>query len=135
MSLHHVALGAQDVDRVAKFYQTYFGLAELTRFWDENDALRSVWLSIPPGILMIERSTHVAPRVDKIGKGPFLLAFSVSEAERRALEAKLARDHFDVEDRTEFTSYTRDPEGNRVAFSHHPGINEAAENPPGPAGD
>lgn len=127
MTLHHVALGAQDVDRVAKFYQTYFGLRELTRHFDENGGLRSVWLAMPPAILMIERSNHEAPHVKKTGKGPFLLAFSVNPTERNALEERLERDHFTVEDRTAFTSYTRDPEGNRVAFSHHPGMSNESD--------
>lgn len=134
MTLHHVALGAQDVDRVAKFYQTYFGLRELTRHFDENERLRSVWLAMPPAILMIERSNHVSPHVEKLGKGPFLLAFSVDPTERSALEERLEGDHFTVEDRTAFTSYTRDPEGNRVAFSHHPGMPNRGDNEAGGLG-
>lgn len=122
MTLHHVALGAQDVDRVAKFYQTYFALRELTRHLDDRNELRSIWLAMPPGILMVERTLQTRPQVKGIGKGPFLLAFSVSPAERHNLERLLMQEGHAIEARTEFTSYTRDPEGNRVAFSHHPGV-------------
>lgn len=119
--LHHIALGANNVEEVAAFYCDVFGLTEVERHHDDDDALRSIWLDMHGTLLMVER-TDAAPRhVDGIGAGPFLLAFDVDgPSERRALEKRLERRGVAVEDRTRYTSYFRDPEGNRVAVSHYP---------------
>jgi catechol-2,3-dioxygenase len=117
--LHHVALGAQDVERVAAFYRDHLALAECARHHHEDGTLRSIWLDMGAAILMIEKTTEPPRRCD-IGAGPFLLAFRVVEADRARVEASLASAGVAVESRTAFTSYFRDPEGNRVAISHYP---------------
>jgi catechol 2,3-dioxygenase-like lactoylglutathione lyase family enzyme len=106
-ALHHVALGARDVERVAAWYRDALGLAETARHLHADGSLRSIWLDMGGPLLMIERSET---------PGPFLLAFRCDVGERAALEAALGA----VEARTAFTSYARDPEGGRVAVSHHP---------------
>ena len=55
-----------------------------------------------------------------VGAGLFLLALRATPSERRALEARLSAAGIAVESRTDFTSYFRDPEGNRFAISHYP---------------
>ena len=45
-ALHHLALGARDVERVASFYLDLFGLPELARHHDAAGELRSVWLGL-----------------------------------------------------------------------------------------
>jgi catechol-2,3-dioxygenase len=119
--LHHIALGAQDVERVAGFYRDVLGLAEQARHLRPDGTLRSVWLRLgSSSTLMVEYSPQARPHVDGVGPGLFLLAVRVTEAERARLEAALATAGAAVEQRTAFTSYARDPEGNRVAISHHP---------------
>ena len=118
--LHHVALGARDVARVARFYADAFGLDELTRHDDERGELRSIWLDMSGVVLMVERTEAVASRVEGVGPGPFLLAFTIDASERDALEARLAELGAPVEARTAHTSYFRDPEGHRVAVSDCP---------------
>jgi catechol 2,3-dioxygenase-like lactoylglutathione lyase family enzyme len=118
--LHHVALGARDVESVALFYRDVLGLPELTRHFDEAGALRAVWLDLLGTVLMIERTTARTPRVEGVGAGPFLLAFRVAPAQREALERALEAAGAPIETRTEHTSYARDPEGNRIAVSHYP---------------
>ncbi len=119
-ALHHIALGARDVERVASFYRDAFGLTELARHRDASGELRSIWLGAQGPVLMVER-TAVEPRqVEGVGAGPFLLAFQVTPGERTALEAALAAAGAAIESRTEHTSYARDPEGNRVAVSAYP---------------
>lgn len=119
--LHHIALGARDVEGVAAFYAEAFGLEELRRHDDEAGALRSIWLDLGGGlILMVERTDQGGRRVEGVGAGPFLLAIAIAPQERGALEAHLERLGAPVETRTAFTSYLRDPEGNRVAISHYP---------------
>lgn len=117
LALHHVALGASDVERVAAFYRDVFGLPERARHGDESGALRSVWLELGAALLMVERTDAAPCRIDRVGRGPFLIAFRVASEERGALEARLAAAGAPVEARTDWTSYARDPEGNRVAVS------------------
>ncbi|MFZ5892451.1 MAG: VOC family protein [Myxococcota bacterium] len=119
-SLHHVALGARDVERVAGFYRDLLGVPEERRHVLADGSLRSIWLRLGDALLMIEQTLEEPRHVDGIGSGPFLLALRVSPAERGQLESALQRAGFVIEARSEFTSYTRDPEGNRVAFSHYP---------------
>jgi catechol 2,3-dioxygenase-like lactoylglutathione lyase family enzyme len=118
--LHHVALGSADVERLAAFYRLTFGLVELQRFPTPEGGLRSIWLDLGGAVLMIERTDEPPRRVDGVGAGPFLLAFQVSPAERWQIESALERAGVPIESRTSFTSYTRDPDSNRIAFSHYP---------------
>ncbi len=115
-SLHHVALGARDVETVAAFYRDVFGLPEITRHRAGDGSLRSIWLDLGNAILMIERTQAPPRRVEGVGAGAFLLAFRVTRETRAALERALGA----IESRTEHTSYARDPEGNRVAISSYP---------------
>jgi catechol 2,3-dioxygenase-like lactoylglutathione lyase family enzyme len=119
-SIHHLAIGAADVDALARFYQDRLGLRESARH-DDKAGLRSVWLAAGDAILMIERATEPrdAPPPGQPG-GLFLVAFQVSPEERAALEKSLSEAGFPREDATAYTSYFRDPEGNRFALSHYP---------------
>jgi catechol 2,3-dioxygenase-like lactoylglutathione lyase family enzyme len=118
--LHHVALGARDVERVAAFYRDRLGLPEVVRHHGAGGALRSVWLDLGGPVLMIERTAAPLRLVNGVGSGPFLLALALTPAECEACEQSLAAVGILVESRTEHTRYFRDPEGNRVAVSSHP---------------
>lgn len=118
--LHHLALGARDVERVAGFYRDLLELPELARHVHPDGSLRSIWLELDGAVLMIEHTPRARERVEGVGPGLFLLALRVEPAARRRLEEKLEQHGFGVESRTEFSSYLRDPEHNRVAISHHP---------------
>jgi glyoxylase I family protein len=119
MQLHHIALGARDVERVTTFYRDLFELPELERHHDKGGRLRSVWLDLGGAILMVERTDEQRAAVEGVGAGPFLLAVRCRPDERAALEQRLEDAGHVIEDRTAATSYARDPEGNRVAFSHY----------------
>jgi catechol 2,3-dioxygenase-like lactoylglutathione lyase family enzyme len=120
--LHHVALGARDVEAVASFYRDLMGLRERARHRYEDGALRSVWLELGPQmVLMVEHTEQTRGRVEGVGAGAFLVAFAAgSEQEREELCARLENAGHPVESRTSFTCYLRDPEGNRVAVSIYP---------------
>lgn len=127
--LHHLAVGSRDVARLAEFYRELFELREEARHEDEQGKLRSIWLDLGGAWLMIEHSSEPPRSVHGVGSGPFLIALRVSPTERRGLERALeARGHA-IESRTAFTSYARDPDGNRVAFSHYPDSEESAHEP------
>jgi catechol 2,3-dioxygenase-like lactoylglutathione lyase family enzyme len=118
--LHHVAIGARDVEALARFYREVFELSEVRRFDYPDGSLRSIWLESGGVLLMIEASAEPT-RAAAGALGPFLLAFAVDPERRAHAERALTEAGSAVELRTEFTSYARDPEGNRVAVSHHPG--------------
>jgi len=118
--LHHLALGTRDVALLSRFYTDVLELREVTRHLHADGTLRSVWLDLGGPILMIEPTTESPRRVVGVGAGPFLIALAVSEAERRACEARLECNGCAIESRSEFTSYARDPDGNRIAISAYP---------------
>jgi hypothetical protein len=63
-------------------------------------------------------ATEAAPcSVFGVGSGLFLIALSVEPTLLPALEARLHEAGCEVESRTQWTSYARDPDGNRIALS------------------
>jgi glyoxylase I family protein len=118
--LHHLALGARDIERVAAFYRDLLGLPEVGRHHEPGGKLRSIWLELGGPVLMIELTGEPPRRVQGVGAGAFLLAVAAEPLERDALEQALTAAGVPVESRTEHTIYVRDPEGNRVAISSCP---------------
>ena len=119
--LHHLALGTGDVARLAHFYSDVLELREVTRHLHGDGSLRSVWLDLGGSLLMIEPSEEPSRKlVAGVGAGLFLIALAVLPEERAEFEARLERAGSPVESRTEFTSYARDPDGNRIALSAYP---------------
>ena len=118
--LHHLAVGSRDVERLARFYRDLLELREVTRHLHADGSLRSVWLDLGGALLMIE-STDEPPRsVVGVGAGPFLIAFRVERERRASMEQRLSEASVVIESRTEWTSYARDPDGNRIALSSYP---------------
>ncbi len=115
--VHHIALGARDVQNVATFYQSYFNVPEVRRHVYEDGRLRSVWLDCGGFVLMVEHVDAPDHEQPPMRPGLFLLAFAVNPSERESLERRLVDGGHAIESRTEKTSYTHDPERNRVAFS------------------
>lgn len=120
MKLHHLALGARDIERVAAFYRDLLGLREASRHHEPGGELRSIWLDLGGPVLMIEQTEEPARRVQGVGAGPFLLAMSANVRERDELERSLTNAGVPIDSRTAHTIYLRDPEGNRVAISSYP---------------
>jgi catechol 2,3-dioxygenase-like lactoylglutathione lyase family enzyme len=121
-SLHHVAVGTRDVEKLARFYCRLLATAEQRRHLDERGELRSIWLDLSGTLLMIERAApEAAPResLSGVGLGAFLLAFRADAAGRGTLEARAAELGAAVESRSAYTSYFRDPDGNRIAVSEY----------------
>jgi catechol 2,3-dioxygenase-like lactoylglutathione lyase family enzyme len=118
--LHHLALGTSQVEDLARFYRELFGLVETARRLSPDGGLHSIWLDLGGALLMIERTSSETRHVEGIGQGLFLIAFRVSPAERSRLESELERRGHAIESRTAYSSYSRDPDGNRIAISHYP---------------
>lgn len=124
--LHHLALGAVDPELLAQFYHQAFGLPIERTHHDKHGQVRSIWLSLAPGRLMIERvdahdvAHHQRPMTPpRPSQGLFLIAFDVAEADHDAYNTRLKELGCVQEDSTAFTSYWRDPEGHRIALSHY----------------
>ena len=113
--LHHLALGADDVESLAHFYSEVVGLPEVRRHHFDDGSLRSIWLRLGGGVLMVEPAEQARREVPHHSSGLFLLAFKMSADRRAVIESAL-----EPESRTEHTSYFRDPEGNRFAISDYP---------------
>lgn len=120
-SLHHVAVGTRDVEALATFYCRLLSTSEQRRQLDEQGRLRSIWLNLSGTLLMIERADAAATRapVGGVGLGAFLLAFRADPSGRTAFEARAAELGAAIETRSPYTSYLRDPDGNRIAVSEY----------------
>jgi glyoxylase I family protein len=120
--LHHLALQAADVERVARFYVEVLGLYELKRHLLPDQSVRSIWLSVSKGnpvpFLAIERSTENL-RKEPAG-GWSMVAFEIDVQARPHIEAALTAQGHDIVKQTEFTLYLKDPEQNLVGLSHYP---------------
>lgn len=120
---HHLAIQVRDVERTAAFYRDVLGLAELRRHLRPDGTLRSVWVGVSTGgfLALEEVSGEPEPGPFRHERpGLFLLALRIAPAERARAVEELARAGIPVEHETKWTVYFRDPEGNRVALSHHP---------------
>jgi len=119
-ALHHVALGAHDVERVAAFYRDLLGLAEVARHNTTDGALRSIWVQGAGVLLMIEQTVQLRDRVEGVGAGAFLLAFAMEPEQRTVERARLLEHGVLIESESAYSIYFRDPEQNRVALSSWP---------------
>ncbi len=121
---HHLAIQVRDLEGAAAFYREVLGLSELARHRREDGTLRSVWLSVDQagGFLALEEAA--GGQVEEAFRHPrlglLLVALRIAAADRRAIEAELARRGVKVVHQSRWTLYLRDPEGNRIALSHHP---------------
>jgi glyoxylase I family protein len=121
--VHHVALQVRELAPMVAFYCEVLGLSLLEEHLGKDGKPRSVWLGLPGAFLALE-TVQGAPAAPAGFRnevpGWFLLALRISATERERVRRELARARVPVEHETEWTLYVRDPEGNRVALSHHP---------------
>ncbi len=130
--LHHLALKTPNPRRLAAFYRDVLLLEEQVRHVDA-DGLRSVWLKLGDGILMIERAAGDETQPASDLSGWHLLALRIERNERDRWVERLASAGHRLRSSTSFTLYFLDPEGHRVALSHWP--LPAESEPPELSGD
>lgn len=122
LGFHHLAIQAHDVELVTRFYREVLGLPEQARHHRDDGSLRSVWLSLPDGFLAIEHAS--GPPEDRQFRSPrpglHLLALRIDAHQRAAFAEELALAGVELVHQTRWTLYFLDPEGNRIALSHHP---------------
>jgi glyoxylase I family protein len=122
---HHLAIQVRSLEETAAFYRRVLGLVEAQRHHRADGTLRSIWLEVPGtsgGFLALEETSAEPARDDfrTDRPGPLLLALRIGREERAAALAELERLGVPVVHQTRWTVYFRDPEGNRLALSHHP---------------
>jgi glyoxylase I family protein len=119
--LHHLAIQATDVNRVATFYRDVLGLREIQRFHFDDGSLRSVWLATLPEtglpFLAIER---LSEPLSKGTQGVSMLAFAIAATDRQRTVNRLVNAGHPLVRETPYTVYFNDPEGNLVGLSHYP---------------
>jgi catechol 2,3-dioxygenase-like lactoylglutathione lyase family enzyme len=122
-ALHHLAIQCADLAACERFYVQVLGLPVLRRWPAEEGGERSVWLGLGgDAFLALERAGQ-PPRPagwTSPEAGLHLVALRIQAGERAGWEARLAAAGVAVVQRTGWTLYLRDPEGNRVGLSHHP---------------
>lgn len=127
--INHIALGALDPVGLAGFYEGVLGLVRRHEARDER-GVRAVWLDLgASGVLMIERSSRSqtagvssAREADDVPAGPpppggFFFALNIKRESLAEHEARLAGAGVIILQRSDYTIYFRDPEGNRVGLS------------------
>lgn len=126
---HHLAIQVVDLPAMEAFYRSLFELPIVQRWPDGQGGERSIWLGLEGGFVALEKAPPGAalPTRGEFADGRvgfYVFALRIERSERAAWEERLAGAGVAVERRTAYSLFFRDPEGNRLAVSHHP---EAAE--------
>ena len=121
---HHVAVQVHALEDVASFYREVIGLPELERHHAPDGRLRSIWLDVGGGGFLALERVEAAPSPDPAFRdgrpGLFLVSLRIARVDRERIRSELERRGVSLVHETRWTLYVRDPEGNRVALSHHP---------------
>ncbi len=113
MRVHHIAVQVHDLARARAFYVDLLGLPELRR------QAHSIWVDAEGTVVMLERGgPSEEGRAARAGLKA--LAFSMEPGARELWRERLIAHGHPVEDETDYTLYTRDPDGTRVALSSYP---------------
>ena len=111
MHLHHLALRTSDVDRLAAFYRYVLGLPVV------HEAAERAWLDAGGVIVMVELRADGEPSISPGSMD--LVAFRVTDEERRAMAQRLRSLGIAKDGETAHTLYFRDPDGRRVGVSSY----------------
>lgn len=121
MKLHHIALVAQDVKKIADFYEL-LGFKRINEQQDES-GMRSIWLEMGEAILMIERADMAVlkPTAGFHDRTPgyHLIAFRIQRKEKDAWMTRLSDLRIPIVYFTDYTMYLMDPERNRIGLSFY----------------
>ncbi|BDA80918.1 hypothetical protein LPTSP3_g38480 [Leptospira kobayashii] len=108
--IHHIAIGTKSVRVLADFYKKIPDCMFLKEnLYPDSDRIRSVWFQISDTILMIEEGEKESPRA---------MVFLYQEKNWQNWKSFL--NSTSIRERTEFTIYFSDPDGNKLGLSSFP---------------
>ncbi|MBX7149645.1 VOC family protein [bacterium] len=117
MSIHHLAIQtSNNLETLKDFYQNVLELPLFQIQKAPDDKVRAYWFELNPGVLMLE----INPDMPKVARGRHIVIFNTTPEERKDLEEKLQKKNVVITNRTDFTFYFKDPDGNTLGFSHYP---------------
>ncbi|TGM89883.1 VOC family protein [Leptospira licerasiae] len=108
--IHHIAISTRDPETLKKFYMLIPGLSLEKDHFYQDGKLRSSWFLAGTTRIMIEKEDEP--------KAPHALIFSAQKKEERDKIDSLFENSFT--EKTNYTKYFTDPDGNRVGFSSYP---------------
>lgn len=119
--IHHIAIGTENPEELARFYRAIFGYEVILPPGEDRG---SVWLRTGSGtILMFEKAHRIDERDPEAFHikqcGYHLIAFQIEKSETDEWLQKLKNLEISVEERSQYSIYFRDPEGNRIALSSY----------------
>ncbi len=125
MQVHHVAIQVNDLEGAVRWYRELFELSVLREWMDDDGRLRAVWLKLQDqggAFLALERCAGKGTRSGwwHADPGIHVLSLRITAEERERWEKRFAERGIEVDHRSKWTLFVRDPEGNRLGLSHHP---------------
>ncbi len=119
--LHHIAITTPEPEGLSRFYETILNQKRCYKRENDSGLTESVWLQTDGTILMFERSTlPVDSKTDEFPDkkmGYHLLSFQADFNTTDELESWLTSKSVEIEHRSNYTIYFRDPDGNRIGFT------------------
>jgi len=121
LGTHHLAVAVRDLEVSERFYLGVLGLALVVRQRDAAGKHRSTWVTLGgPTFLAIEQAGADQPSRTDDMPGLHCLALQIQRDEREAWRDRLQRHGASVVRESDFTLYTRDPDGILLGLSHYP---------------
>lgn len=127
ISIEHIALWTQDLDRAREFYRKYFGAESNKKYINPGKGLETYFLTFPgggPRLELMKRPEVTDPDQPDFTRGYAHVAFSLGSKEKvDALTARLVEDGYHRLDgpRTTGDGYYEatfhDPDGNTIELT------------------
>lgn len=128
MKIEHLAIWAQDLERLKAFYQTYFAAVSNEKYVNPSKGFESYFLSFKDGgrLELMQMTSIPESKDDPIQQATGLAHFAFSLGSEQAVDeltAKLKADGYEVMDGPRHTgdgyyeSAILDPENNRIELT------------------
>jgi hypothetical protein len=110
--IHHIAIPCKDPISLSFFYKKLPGMKEIRVNSLDDQSIRSIWIEEESGtILMLEKEDNPSPSKTR-------LVFSLKSID--GSEKNLSNIKDLIKNKTEYTIYFDDPEGNLLGYSNFP---------------